>query len=35
MNDVLDTIAPVPLIAQVRHASEWTWLDLKGGGALH
>lgn len=28
-------MAPVPLIAQVRHASEWTWLDLKGGGALH
>jgi len=28
-------IDPVPQIAQVRHATEWTWLELKGGGALH
>lgn len=26
---------PLPAIAQVRHASEWTWLELKNGGALH
>jgi len=26
---------PPPRIVQVRHATEWTWLDLKSGGALH
>ena len=25
---------PPPRIAQVRHATEWAWLDLKNGGAL-
>jgi hypothetical protein len=25
---------PLPRIAQVRHATEWAWLDLKSGGAL-
>lgn len=28
-------IDPPPRIAQVRHATEWTWLELKSGGALH
>jgi len=28
-------IDPPPQIAQVRHATEWTWLELKSGGALH
>lgn len=26
---------PLPRVAQVRHATEWAWLDLKNGGALH
>jgi hypothetical protein len=26
---------PPPRIAQVRHATEWTWLELKTGGAPH
>jgi hypothetical protein len=28
-------IDPLPRVTQVRHATEWTWLDLKGGGELH
>jgi hypothetical protein len=28
-------IEPPPQVVQVRHATEWAWLDLKGGGALH
>jgi hypothetical protein len=29
------SIDPAPSITQIRHATEWTWLDIKGGGAPH
>lgn len=28
-------VDPPPSIAQVRHATEWAWLELKRGGTLH
>jgi hypothetical protein len=28
-------IDPPPRVVQVGHAIEWTWLDLRSGGALH
>jgi len=28
-------IDPAPQVVQVRHATEWAWIDLKSGGALH
>lgn len=29
------TVVPGEGVAQVRHATEWTWLELKRGDALH
>lgn len=28
-------LQPPPVVAQVRHATEWHWIELKSGGALH
>jgi hypothetical protein len=28
-------IDPPPRVAQVRHATEWAWIDLRSGGVLH
>jgi hypothetical protein len=34
VNIVHHTFSPVPRVAKVLHATEWTWLELRGGSAL-